>query len=60
MLSARRMGSGSLYSNACRTEFLLGFSCTRRGLRPSCSAKSGAIFGALLREEVLEEVGHCS
>ena len=26
---------------------------------PSCAAKRGAIFGAFLREEVLEEVGHC-
>ncbi len=52
-------GFARVYCAACRNEFLLAFSCTRRGLCPSCSAKRGAIFGAFLREEVLEDVGHC-
>jgi hypothetical protein len=43
----------------CRAEFLVAFSCQRRGFSPSCAAKRGAMFGALLAEEVLEEVGHC-
>ena len=34
------------------------FSCSRRLFCPSCAAKRAAIFGALLEEEILEEVGH--
>ena len=33
-------------------------SCKRRGFCASCAAKRAAIFGAFLREEVLEEVPH--
>ena len=29
------------------------------GFCPSCAAKRGALFGAFLREEVAEDVGHC-
>jgi hypothetical protein len=54
-----KRGFARVYCSSCRSEFLLAFSCTRRGLCPSCSAKRGAIFGTFLREEVLEEVGHC-
>lgn len=43
----------------CRAEFLVAFSCQRRGLCPSCAAKRGALFGAFLAEDVVEEVGHC-
>ena len=43
----------------CRAEFLVAFSCQRRGLCPSCAAKRGALFGAFLAEEVVEDVGHC-
>lgn len=43
----------------CRAEFLVAFSCQRRGLCPSCAAKRGALFGTFLAEEVIEEVGHC-
>jgi hypothetical protein len=35
------------------------FSCSRRSFCPSCAAKRAAIFGSLLREEVVEEVSHC-
>ena len=52
-------GFARVYCDACGREYLLAFSCTRRGLCPSCAAKRGAIFGVFLREEVLEEVGHC-
>jgi len=47
--------------NASSTDsgYVLAFSCSRRGFCPSCAAKRGAIFGALLREEVVEEVGYC-
>jgi hypothetical protein len=52
-------GFARVYCEACRNEYLLAFSCSRRGLCPSCAAKRGAIFGAFLREEVLEDVPHC-
>jgi len=51
-------GFARIYCDACRAEYLVAFSCTRRGFCPSCAAKRAAIFGALLREEILEEVGH--
>ena len=43
----------------CHAEYLVAFSCQRRGFCPSCAAKRGALFGAFLAEEVLEDVGHC-
>jgi hypothetical protein len=46
-----------VYCDICWRELLLAFSCTRRGLCPSCAAKRGAISGVFLREEVVEEVG---
>ena len=46
------------YDSDCRSEFLVPFSCQRRGFCPSCAAKRAAIFGAFLREEVVEQVGH--
>ena len=52
-------GFAGVYCDACRSEFVLALSCTRRGLCPSCSAKRGPIFGAFLGEEVTREVGHC-
>ena len=52
-------GFARVYCDACRSEYLLAFSCARRGFCPSCAAKRGAIFGAFLQEEVLEAVGHC-
>ena len=33
-------------------------SCKQRGICPSCDAKRAAAFGALLRDEILEDVGH--
>jgi len=42
----------------CRTEYLLAFSCKTRELCPSCAAKRAAVTAALLRDDVLEEVGH--
>jgi len=42
----------------CRSELLVATSCKRRGFCASCAAKRAAIFGAFLREEVLEEVPH--
>ncbi len=42
----------------CQAEYLLAFSCKTRELCPSCAARRAASTAALLREEVLEEVGH--
>ena len=52
------MGFARISCDGCRAERLLTFSCRTRQLCPSCGAKRGAIFGAFLREEVVEEVGH--
>jgi hypothetical protein len=46
------------YCDEYRSDYLVAFSCSRRVFCPSCAAKRAAIFGALLREEILEEVGH--
>jgi hypothetical protein len=43
----------------CPAEYLVAFSCKRRGFCPWCAAKRGALFGAFLAEEVLEDAGHC-
>jgi hypothetical protein len=42
----------------CHGEYLLAFSCKTRELCPSCAAKRSAATAALLREEVLGQVGH--
>ncbi len=42
----------------CHDEYLLAFSCKTRELCPSCAARRAAATAVLLREEVLEEVGH--
>ncbi|HVS63877.1 MAG TPA: transposase zinc-binding domain-containing protein [Thermoanaerobaculia bacterium] len=52
-------GFARVYCDACCNEYLLAFSCSRRGFCPSCAAKRRAIFGAFLREEVLADVSHC-
>jgi len=51
-------GFARVYCDACRVEYLVAFSCSRRVFCPSCAAKRAAIFGVLLREDILEEVGH--
>jgi hypothetical protein len=52
------MGFARLRCDSCHRERLLTFSCRTRQLCPSCGAKRGVIFGAFLREEVVEPVGH--
>jgi hypothetical protein len=52
------VGFARAYCDECRSDYLVAFSCSRRVFCPSCAAKRAAIFGALLREEILEEVGH--
>ncbi len=51
-------GFARVLCDACQSEYLLAFSCSRRGFCPSCAAKRAAIFGALLRDEILEDVPH--
>ncbi len=51
-------GFARVYCDACKSEFLVAFSCQARGFCPSCSAKRTAIFGALLVDEILEDVPH--
>ena len=52
------LGFARLRCDSCRRERLLTFSCRTRQLCPSCGAKRGVIFGAFLREEVVEPVEH--
>lgn len=42
----------------CPEEFLVAFSCKRRGLCPSCGAKRATELAAFLQDEVVEQVGH--
>ena len=51
-------GFARVRCGACRAEFLIAFSGKGRGLCPSCAAKRAASLPALLREDVLAEVGH--
>ena len=51
-------GFARVYCDECRAEYLVAFSCSRRVFCPCCAAKRAALFGALLREEILEGVGH--
>ena len=51
-------GFARVKCSQCQAEFLVAMSCKRRGFCASCAAKRAAIFGAFLREEVLEEVPH--
>ncbi len=51
-------GFARVVCDDCRSEYLVPFSCQRRGFCPSCAAKRAAIFGAFMREEVVEPVGH--
>jgi hypothetical protein len=51
-------GFARVRCSQCKAEFLVAMSCKRRGFCASCAAKRAAIFGAFLREEVLEEVPH--
>jgi hypothetical protein len=47
-------GFARVYCDQCHSDYLVAYSCSRRVLCPSCAAKRAAIFGALLREEILE------
>ena len=38
-------GFARVRCDGCRAEYLVAFSCQRRGFCPSCAAKRGALFG---------------
>jgi hypothetical protein len=42
----------------CKNEYLLAFSCKRRGFCPSCSAKRSVLWGEFVREKVLADCLH--
>ena len=52
-------GFARLRCDTCDLEKLLTLSCKQRGICPSCDAKRAAAFAALLKDELLENVGHC-
>jgi hypothetical protein len=52
-------GFARLRCDTCDVEELLTLSCKQRGICPSCDAKRAAAFAALLKDELLENVGHC-
>ena len=51
-------GFARLRCEACGSERLLTLSCKQRRICPSCDAKRAAAFGAFLKDEILEDVGH--
>jgi len=52
-------GFARLKCQACGAEKLQTLSCKQRGICPSCDAKRAAAFAAFLKDELLENVGHC-
>lgn len=42
----------------CRYEFLVAFSCQKKGLCPSCQAKRYELFSRFVLEEVIQELPH--
>jgi len=53
-----RCGFARVRCRACRTEYLLTFSCKTRGFCPSCQAKRVEIWGEWVRERLLWDVPH--
>ena len=43
---------------SCKNEYLLAFSCKRRGFCPSCCAKRSVLWGEFVRREVLADCPH--
>ena len=48
------LGAARLYCDTCRYSALVGFSCKKRGVCPSCQAKRAVMFAEHLHAEVLE------
>lgn len=51
-------GAARAYCDRCEHSMLIAFSCKKRGICPSCSAKRAVIFAEHLYESVLEKVEH--
>ena len=49
-------GAARAYCGTCHHSMLVAFSCKKRGICPSCSAKRAVKFAEHLYEEVLEDV----
>ena len=49
-------GATRVYCDTCKHSLLVAFSCKRRGVCPSCSAKRAVKFAEHLHENVLEDV----
>jgi len=52
-------GFARLQCQTCGAEKLLTLSCKQRGVCPSCDAKRAAAFAAYVKDELVENVGHC-
>jgi hypothetical protein len=52
-------GFARLQCQTCGAERLLTLSCKQRGVCPSCDAKRAAAFAAYVKDELVENVGHC-
>ena len=51
-------GAARVYCDECQYSMLVAYSCKKRGVCPSCSAKRAVIFAEHLYDEVLEEAAH--
>jgi hypothetical protein len=51
-------GAARVYCDSCKHSFLVAFSCKKRGVCPSCSAKRAVMFAEHLYDKVLEPVPH--
>jgi len=51
-----RHGFARVWCGACRSDYLLAFSCKRRYFCPSCHQKRVVLFAECVEQEVLEKV----
>jgi len=51
-------GAARAYCDTCKHSMLIAFSCKKRGICPSCSAKRAVVFAEHLYDSVLEKVEH--
>jgi hypothetical protein len=51
-------GAARVYCDCCQHSFLVAFSCKKRGVCPSCSAKRAVNFAEHLYSNVLEQAPH--
>ena len=51
-------GAARVYCDGCKHSLLIAFSCKRRGVCPSCSAKRAVKFAEHIYNEVIEDIPH--